>query len=258
MRKLFAIFICAIMCLTLLASCEHRHSYGEFNGCDEGHWRPYTCGCPYTMVLDEHIDENENGICDKCAYPIPEHEHTYQKSYDEISHSWSYTCGCITPPNSAQHFDGNSDGECDDCEYVMGENAANSGTVMLTDILQRLQFEYNVEGLIDKYDFYDTQDYYLIDNPYDYCEFLSDIGVPYEGTFDFLFEESVMFCYLRCVSGSADFIPVEYYYDGDTNKIECKTVYQPEPGVEFPAVEICWCVDLVEVPKSIFEQLSKG
>lgn len=132
---------------------------------------------------------------------------------------------------------------------------ANSGTVQLRDILQKLSYGYNVDGLIEKYNFYEGQGYYLVDNAADYCEFLSDIGVPYEGPFDTLFEEKVMICYLRCVSGSADFIPVDYFYNFDTNEIECKTSYQPGPGVEFPAVEICWCVDLVEVPKTIFEKM---
>ena len=132
---------------------------------------------------------------------------------------------------------------------------ANSGTVQLRDILQKLSYGYNVDGLIEKYNFYEGQGYYLVDNAEDYCELLSDVGVPYEGPFDALFEENVMICYLRCVSGSADFIPVDYFYSFDTNEIECKTSYQPEPGMEFPAVEICWCVDLVEVPKTIFEKM---
>ena len=134
------------------------------------------------------------------------------------------------------------------------------GTVQLRSILQSLPFEYNVDGLIEKYHFYADEGLgaVLFDNSEDYCAFLSDIGVPYEGPFDFLFEEKVMLCYLRCVSGSADFIPVEYFYYAEVNEIECKTIYQPEPDVNFPAVEICWCVDLVEVPKNIFEQLNKN
>ena len=134
----------------------------------------------------------------------------------------------------------------------------DAGKIKLSDILQKLPYGYNVDGLIDKYDFFNDGKHYYVDNSEDYCKFLSDIGVPYEGPFDTLFEGKVMLCYLRCVSGSADFIPVEYFYDVSTNKIECKTIYQPEADVAFPAVEICWCVDLVEVPKSIFQQLSEN
>ncbi len=48
-----------------------------------------------------------------------------------------------------------------------------------------------------------------------------------------------------------------YFYDRDTNNIECKTVYQPGSDVSFPDIEICWCVDLVEVPRDIFEQYNR-
>ena len=68
MKKLFAILICALMCVTLLASCEHKHTYGELTGYEEGHCEPYTCGCPYPIVLDDHIDADGNDICDECGY----------------------------------------------------------------------------------------------------------------------------------------------------------------------------------------------
>lgn len=139
-----------------------------------------------------------------------------------------------------------------------GENGSDiiEGKIKLSDILQRLPYGYNVEGLMEKYNF-NVEQYCLIDNSDDYCELLSDVGVPYEGPFDFLFEENVIFCYIRCVTGSADFISVEYFYDRDTNNIECKTVYQPGSDVSFPDIEICWCVDLVEVPRDIFEQYNR-
>ena len=68
MKKLLAILICAIMCVALLASCEHKHTYGELTGYEEGHCKPYTCGCPYPIVLDDHIDADGNDICDECGY----------------------------------------------------------------------------------------------------------------------------------------------------------------------------------------------
>ena len=68
MKRLLILIICTVMCLTLLASCEHKHTYGELKGYEEGHCRPYSCGCPYPVVLDEHVDDDENGICDACGY----------------------------------------------------------------------------------------------------------------------------------------------------------------------------------------------
>ena len=125
----------------------------------------------------------------------------------------------------------------------------------LTHIMQKLPFEYNVNGLCEKYNAFWGGGYLVIDNAAAYCEFLDDVGVPYEGPFDALFEENVMLCYLRTVSGSAVFMSVEYYYDSDANAIKCETVYKQPDDTEYPDVVICECVDIVKVPKAIFDKI---
>lgn len=356
MKKLLALILIVALCLCCLASCEHRHTYGELKGYEEGHCKPYTCGCPYPIVLDDHIDADENDICDVCGY---EYIFIFKliadgSGYELDSVGAGYQGGDITIPSEYKGlpvveigcdafksnkkltsviipdsvtligdgafgnqtslvsvnvgenvvtigvgafesctslktitipasienmrslvFNGNNmadiyfgvsaPGEDWDENWAEGLNEdvtihwaeVESGIVQLRDILQKLPYGYNVEGLIEKYNFYEGQEYYFVNNSEDYCAFLSDIGVPHEGAFDTLFEEKVMLCYLRCVSGSADFIPVEYFYNYDTNEIDRKTIYQPDDNVGFPAVEICWCVDLVEVPIDIFERMSK-
>ncbi len=184
-------------------------------------------------------------------------EHTYEWLGSEGGHQKVYTCGCEYPDIVELHSDNDGDDKCDVCGWDI-KKTDKIESVQLRNILQNLPFEYNVDGLTEKYQFTDAENFYgycMFDNSEEYCEFLSDVGVPYEGPFDELFEEKVMFCYLRCVSGSAELIPVEYFYNAETNEIERKTVYQPESGSEFPAVVICWCVDLVEVPRDIFERL---
>lgn len=122
MKKLLAIFVCAVMCVTILAACDKEecvHTKGDWEYDEEGHWQANICSSNICDLepseKSEHIDENKDGICDVCDYQIPEHKHTYQDYQDESGHSWSYTCGCMTPPNLAQHFDANNDGRCDDC-----------------------------------------------------------------------------------------------------------------------------------------------
>ena len=73
MKKLFAILICAIMCVTLLASCDslkHEHTYGDWISSEDGHFHPYTCGCPQEEIYNLHIDGNEDGLCDECGYKM--------------------------------------------------------------------------------------------------------------------------------------------------------------------------------------------
>ena len=73
MKKIFAIFICAIMCVTLLASCgvECVHTKGDWEHDEDGHWQPVICSldkCELKpFVKEEHIDSDENAICDVCA-----------------------------------------------------------------------------------------------------------------------------------------------------------------------------------------------
>ena len=73
MKKLFAILICAIMCITFLASCnslKHEHTYGDWISSEDGHFHPYTCGCPQEESYNLHIDGNEDGLCDECGYKM--------------------------------------------------------------------------------------------------------------------------------------------------------------------------------------------
>ena len=87
MKKIFATLVCAIMCVTLLASCqlahtaldigEHTYEYMQY---EAGHFKQYTCGCPSPEIMGEHIDEDENDICDVCGY---EYVFIFKLKYDE-------------------------------------------------------------------------------------------------------------------------------------------------------------------------------
>ena len=88
MKKLILIFLSLIVCLSL-ASC------GE---------------C-------EHIDENNDGICDECEWNY-DHEHAYADAWSvNDTHHWKdVACGHSTSvKDKAEHTDTNSDGVCDGC-----------------------------------------------------------------------------------------------------------------------------------------------
>lgn len=177
-------------------------------------------------------------------------EHTYVWVPSEDAHYKQYTCGCPSPDIAQLHFDDDENAVCDACEYLMVSE------LQLSHIMQKLPFEYNLDYFSEKYNLYVDVGFYVVDNPTDYCELLDDVGVPYEGPFDWLFEENVMLCYLRAVSGSTDFIPVKYSYDRVTNEIVRKTVVQPSGDGEYSDILICECVDMVQVPKVIFEKMN--
>ncbi len=50
-----------------IEAVEHTHT-GRW-GCGEvAHWYEYTCGCPSPDVAELHSDNDNNGLCDVCAY----------------------------------------------------------------------------------------------------------------------------------------------------------------------------------------------
>lgn len=102
---------------------------------------------------------------------------------------------------------------------------------------------------------------YVIDDYETYEAFYRDVigtEVPMdEERWATVFDDGVLFGYAREVSGTAAFIPVEASYLYTSNKIIRREVYQPEEGVEFPAVIVAYCIDFVEVPKDIFERLNE-
>ena len=65
-----------------------------------------------------HIDENNDGICDDCNH---EHTITYV-SAGESGHFENYTCGCPHDHGDVPHYDENGDYICDACGYVILEH----------------------------------------------------------------------------------------------------------------------------------------
>ena len=114
------------------------------------------------------------------------------------------------------------------------------------------------EYICEKYNIVSNHLYYVIDDYFEYIKIYSsitgkDIEPLDKESGDKLFEDKVVICYARVVSGSRDFIPIEYKYYEIENKIKfnCTNI---KDGV-YPDVEITYCFDLVDVPKDIYEKL---
>ena len=111
--------------------------------------------------------------------------------------------------------------------------------------------EYNIEF---------RQLYYVIDNYGTYLQLYSLISrkdiepLDKEGG-EQMFKDKVIICYPRIVSGSRDFISVEYKYYESTNEVEFNWINVKDGP--YPDVEIAYCFDLVEVPKDIYNKIIK-
>ena len=123
MKKIFIISICAFVCATLLAACdslEHEHTYGDWTRSADGHFHPYSCGCPQAEIYELHIDEDKNGECDACKYYVgkPHKYHDYYWDINEDSHMKIFTCGCVSE-GFEPHYNNDGDEYCDACDWNM-------------------------------------------------------------------------------------------------------------------------------------------
>lgn len=121
-RNLFVLFLALVMVTALLVSCGDKcdHTFSEnWESNATHHWHPATC--EHGEVKDnlaEHVDANEDGICDVCAYAGVGHEHTYAEEWvsDEYYHWHESTCSHDDKGGYELHSDNNLDCICDYCE----------------------------------------------------------------------------------------------------------------------------------------------
>ena len=146
-NKFLVILSLALSVLMLLASCDEvpggeiggdgsgcAHTFAEGWAVDAAnHWHAATC--EHGEVKDslaEHVDADEDGECDVCAYEVG-HTHAYaaEWSSDETNH-WK-TATCTHTDEKVElglHADDDQNGECDACAaHVHVLNANGKCTV---------------------------------------------------------------------------------------------------------------------------------
>ena len=147
--KIFALLLVACVSLLALASCggegggettndgggnditndECKHTFSEaWSSNDTQHWHQATC--EHGEVKDSlanHIDTNEDGKCDLCAYEVG-HDHIFSTewTYDEDYHWKNAICSHGDQKDQLDlHSDDNNNGECDVCPshvHAMGNS----------------------------------------------------------------------------------------------------------------------------------------
>lgn len=219
--------ILLLLCITLLMAvclvscnndCEHTFSQ-EWASDATSHWHPATC--PHGEIKDSlanHIDAEEDGVCDVCAYAVG-HIHTAEDkwTYDDTNHWQVATCSHAGELiNIALHSDENTDGVCDVCKgHVHDVNAAGYCKIAScgkkvkdideTNLTELIPAVVSQSGLINggtvSYDFYgpsntgdayvatklDTVTYLFGKNDYTYVKVVTDSvnsGVVGNGTYE--------------------------------------------------------------------------
>ena len=122
MKKIIILLCLAIIAMTALASCtntdcEHPLS-ADWTSDEANHWHATECEHgEFHSAPEAHVDADENGVCDVCAYET-NHEHTYASTWSSNSsfHWKAATCSHADAHTPEQlHVDENDDGFCDEC-----------------------------------------------------------------------------------------------------------------------------------------------
>lgn len=64
---------------------QHEHTYGQWQCFESGHFREYTCGCATPEILECHIDEDLNNICDKCEMILSNVNNDSVATFDAVT-----------------------------------------------------------------------------------------------------------------------------------------------------------------------------
>ncbi len=101
---------------------DHEHTYAtEWSHDKDNHWFNVTCTHDIpTKDLDAHVDENNDGICDGCAWDY-DHTHEYDTekwTHDKTNHWHAASCGHdVNGIDITPHTDADNDGICDGCAW---------------------------------------------------------------------------------------------------------------------------------------------
>ena len=118
-------------------SCQHTFDEEKWMTDETNHWHAATC-THFGAVKDlgAHIDENNDGACDVCAF-TGEHKHTYENvwSSDATSHWYAASCGHDLKTAESAHGDYNVDGVCDVCGWFDANHSHTFAESWSSDVI---------------------------------------------------------------------------------------------------------------------------
>ena len=157
--KKWLILILTVILILCFSSCnsqgqepvqdpEHKHTKSDWKHNETEHWRISVCdneGCTSEEIydLEDHIDNDNNSVCDVCSYAIeyshPESEWAVNAEYHWRTPVEDCTCNiCKMYPDFIKHSDKDSDKICDVCSYKQADVAK-----FVTDYENELKEEVN-------------------------------------------------------------------------------------------------------------------
>lgn len=122
MKRKFVTSILTLVSVTAaLAGCGHQHTFSnDWTSNSSKHWHQATCGHNLAINIEEHVDSNNNGLCDVCNWNMSgQHVHNFSTTWStNITEHW-HECSCGEKANVGVHVDSNNDNFCDVCGFAL-------------------------------------------------------------------------------------------------------------------------------------------
>lgn len=137
----------------------------------------------------------------------------------------------------------------------------NEEYILLKLTVESTYIDYdNYEKFYKDYNISYKQRYLIIDSYEEYFNIYSkytmkEIDPLDKESSNKMFQDNVVLCYPRCISGSNEFFVIEYYYNQFNKEIVINY-----PNVEdgaYPDVVIGYCLDMVIIPKDVYNDMIK-
>ena len=114
------------VCLNNTFAASHTHAAASGAAWEKdatGHWMVCAEHAGVKVNVGNHVDANNDGICETCEYDVHAgagHSFASVYSYDDTNHWFASSCGHNVKKGEEAHVDENNDKECDVCGRVDG------------------------------------------------------------------------------------------------------------------------------------------
>ena len=201
------------VCDTCEWNFDHIHAYEEnWSHNETQHWFNVTCNHNTPpKSLGDHVDENNDSLCDVCAWDYG-HTHEYGEAWthDESQHWHEVTCNHNIPQaDRGDHEDKNNDGICDVClwdydhvhEYAQGDE----WTYDETGHWHAAKCGHDIEGI-------DYAEHKEVDGLCEVCAYLMCDNHTFDET-EWEHDENTHWHPAKCGHSSATMEPAGHSYD---------------------------------------------
>lgn len=130
---------------------DHDHVWSAWMLDADGHWKVTTCSSHPVLEItkSEHIDSDNDAVCDLCGYQSCTHTFTTAWTSDAMSHWHAASCGHSVKSGLGAHDSNGADGVCSVCGHrnIIGDITSDSSAALVSGGTMEIRDEYTSSNI---------------------------------------------------------------------------------------------------------------